>query len=324
MADASAAPSGESSPPVPVGRPPSRWADLGGPVHYVDHGGPEDGPLLVLVHGLGGSLLNWAAVAPTLARTCRVLALDLAGFGRTRGGSRSSSVHANQQLLHRFLTEVAGTPVVLIGNSMGGLITVLQASAHPETVAAAVLVDPALPLGLRSRPDPMVGMAFTAYALPAVGRALLRGNRLVRPPDENARALLRLCCVDLSRIPEDVVTQHLDLARERGGRPDTDAELLVAARSLMWVLARRGRHAQMLRNLRIPVLLLHGDMDRLVPITSARAVATANPSWRFAVAPDTGHVPQLEAPGWTLEQILDWLATDAAGAADLAREARPG
>ncbi len=324
MADASAAPSGESLPPVPAARPPSRWVDLDGPVHYVDHGGPEDGALLVLVHGLGGSLLNWAAVAPTLARTCRVLALDLAGFGRTKGGGRSTSVHANQQLLHRFLTEVAGTPAVLVGNSMGGLITVLQASAHPETVAAAVLVDPALPVGPRSRPDPVVGMAFAAYALPAVGRALLRGNRLVRPPDGTARALLRLCCVDPSRVPEEVVTQHLDLARERGGGPDTDAELLVAARSLMWVLARRGRHAQLLRSLRVPVLLLHGERDRLVPITSARAAAAANPHWRFVVAPDIGHVPQLEAPGWTLAQILDWLATDAAGAADLTREARPG
>ena len=47
--------------------PESRWVDLGGPVHYVDYGGPEDGPLLLLVHGLGGSVLNWAATAPRLA-----------------------------------------------------------------------------------------------------------------------------------------------------------------------------------------------------------------------------------------------------------------
>jgi pimeloyl-ACP methyl ester carboxylesterase len=44
----------------------SRWADLGVPVHYVDHGGPPDGPLLLMVHGLGGSLVNWAALAPLL------------------------------------------------------------------------------------------------------------------------------------------------------------------------------------------------------------------------------------------------------------------
>src|SRR5690349_12827084 len=91
-----------------VSLPPSRWADLDGPVHYVDFGGPDDGPLVVCVHGLGGSHANWLAIAPQLARTCRVLALDLGGFGLTRGGNRGTSLAANTRLLHRFLTEVAG------------------------------------------------------------------------------------------------------------------------------------------------------------------------------------------------------------------------
>src|SRR3954447_17417588 len=107
-----------------VSLPPSRWADLDGPVHYVDFGGPDDGPLVVCVHGLGGSHANWLAIPPqpprprpglALARTCRVLALDLAGFGLTRGGTRHTTVRANTELLHRFIREVAGAPVVLVG-----------------------------------------------------------------------------------------------------------------------------------------------------------------------------------------------------------------
>jgi pimeloyl-ACP methyl ester carboxylesterase len=314
-----------STPPaIPRAVPPSSWAELDGPVHYLDYGGPADAPLTVLVHGLGGSALNWAAVAPALARRCRVLAIDLAGFGRTRSGGRSVSVQSNQRLLHRFLTEVAGSPAILVGNSMGGLITVLQAHEHPHTVAAAVLVDPALPVGPTARPDPLVGMAFTVYAVPALGRRLLGGSRRLRSADENARAVLRLCCADASRVPQDVVGHHLGLARERHADPDVDAELLVAARSLMWVLARRGRHAAMLRGIRVPVLLLHGDRDRLVPIAAARSAAADNPHWRFAVAAGIGHVPQLEAPDWTLDQIETWLDTDAAGAVDLAREAAVG
>ena len=148
-------------------RPQSQWAELGGRrVHFVDHGGPADGPLLVCVHGLGGSLLNWSALAPLLTPTCRVLALDLAGFGRTQGGSDPTSVEANQHLLHRFLTEVAGAPAVVVGNSMGGLIAAMQASAHPETVAGLVLVDPALPTSIRARPHPLVAFAFGLYAVP--------------------------------------------------------------------------------------------------------------------------------------------------------------
>ncbi|MGB7980803.1 MAG: alpha/beta fold hydrolase, partial [Candidatus Nanopelagicales bacterium] len=111
----------------PAHLPESRWADLDGPVHFLDYGGPDGGPLLVCVHGLGGSAINWAAVAPALAGSCRVMALDLAGFGHTRGASRSTSVQANQRLLDRFLTEVAGAPAILVGNSMGGLISILQA-----------------------------------------------------------------------------------------------------------------------------------------------------------------------------------------------------
>ena len=310
---------GQASGPGRAGADSSWWVDLGGPVHYVDHGGPAHGPLLVLVHGLGGSLLNWAAVAPQLARSCRVLALDLAGFGRTRGGERSTSVPANQQLLHRFLTGLTGVPVVLVGNSMGGLITVLQAAAHPETVAAAVLIDPALSVGPRVRPDPLVAAMFTAYTLPPVGRAVLGSQRRLRSPEATARALLRLCCVDPSRVPPEVVAQHVRLARERHDLPDTDAELLVAARSLLWVLARRRRYAELMRAIQVPVLLLHGEKDRLVPVAAARDAAARNPAWRFAVAPDVGHVPQLEAPEWTVGQILDWLGSDAAEAADRTR-----
>jgi pimeloyl-ACP methyl ester carboxylesterase len=92
----------------------------------------------------------------------------------------------------------------------------------------------------------------------------------------------------------------------------------------MWVLARRGKVRAMLRAIRVPVLLLHGDRDRLVPISAARSAASDNPHWRFAVAPGIGHVPQLEAPEWTLRQIRGWLVTDAAEAADLARGAEPG
>jgi pimeloyl-ACP methyl ester carboxylesterase len=301
--------------------PPSRWVDLDGPVHFVDYGGPDDGPLLVCVHGLGGSLVNWAAVAPALSHTCRVLALDLAGFGRTQGGGRSTSVPANQALLHRFLVEVAGTPVIVLGNSMGGTIAAIQASIHPETVAGAVLIDPALPMNARSGSQPLVAAMFGAFVLPWVGRAVLARRRRTRTSDQLVMDLLRLCCEDPSRVPADVVEQHLALARDRRKYPNVDVEMLTAARSLMWLLARPRWFAAMLRGIRVPVLLLHGDRDRLVPIGTARAVAAANPSWRLEIARGVGHVPQLEVPEWTVERILAWLRSDGTAASDLARGA---
>ena len=291
------------------GPPASRWVDLGVPVHYVDHGGPADGPLLVMVHGLGGSLVNWAALAPLLTDTCRVLALDLIGFGHTQAGTHSTSITANQHMLHQFLSEVARGPVILVGNSMGGVITILQATRHPETVTAAVLIDPALPVTVGSQPDPLVSASFGMYAVPHLGRAMLRARRRVRSPEQLAMDVLRLCCVDPARVPADVLEQHFQMARARREYPDIDEHFLGAARSLMHMLTRRSSFEATMKAIRVPVLLLHGEKDRLVAIGASRATAAANPLWRFEVAPDVGHVPQLEVPQWTASCILDWMAT---------------
>src|SRR5947207_15595617 len=107
----------------------SRTIDLDGPVHYADFGGT--GPTLVLVHGLGGSHVNWMAVAPPLARDARVLAVDLAGFGRTPLGERSADVHANRILLDRCLEGVAAGPAVLAGNWIGGCVAMMGAGLAP-------------------------------------------------------------------------------------------------------------------------------------------------------------------------------------------------
>lgn len=287
--------------------PGSRWVDLNGPVHYVDHGGPPGGPLLVCVHGLGGSLVNWAALAPLLTPQVRVVALDLAGFGHTQAGERSSSVHDNQRLLDAFLRTVTGTPVILVGNSMGGLISLLQADAHPASIAGLVLIDPALPVGPGARPSPGVLATFSAFAIPAVGHRVLARRRSRSSADQAARELLELVCADPSKIPAPVMEQHLELARARREYPDIDAQLLTAARSLLWVLANRRRYAAIQQRVRVPVLLLHGELDKLVPVAAARAAAAANPGWRFAVAPGVGHTPQLEAAEWTAAQITGWL-----------------
>jgi pimeloyl-ACP methyl ester carboxylesterase len=260
-------------------------------------------------------------VAPRLAGSCRVLALDLPGFGRTKAGTRKTSVDANQRLLHRFLTDVAGEPAVLVGNSMGGMITVLEASAHPESVSGVVLIDPALPQLRYTRPDPIIAASFAAFALPLVGGRLLERRRLrYRPPAQVAQ-MLRLCCVDPGRVPADLVAQHVALAEERRSHLGVDAQFLLAARTLMRVLARPRSFRAKMRGLRMPVLLVHGAKDRLVPVGAARAAARHNPSWRFEIVDDVGHVPQLEAPDRTAEVILDWLCSEGAPAALRARHA---
>jgi pimeloyl-ACP methyl ester carboxylesterase len=287
----------------------SRWVDLDGAVHYLDYGGPAAGPELVLVHGLGGSAVNWAALAPSLAHHGRVVAPDLAGFGRTQSSGRSTNVAHNAKLLRRFVEEVlGGGPVVLVGNSMGGLISLMLTDRHPELVSGLVLVDPAMPVGIRARPHPAVVAMFAAMAVPAAGRTLVERRRSQQSAEEAAMEVLRLCTVDVSRVPQHVVAMHAELVHERLEYPDVDAELIRAARSLLWVIGRNREYYRMLHRITVPVLLLHGDKDRLVPIAAAERAARTFPEWRFEVAHDIGHVPQLEAPEWTLGKMLDWLA----------------
>ena len=284
----------------------SRTIDLGIPVHYADFGGPDDGPPLVLVHGLGGSHLNWVQIAPTLAERHRVVALDLAGFGLTPGTVRSSSVQANADLLARFVDAVLGRPVVLVGNSMGGMISLLLAAKSPERVAGLVLIDPSLPIP-RQRPDTQVALTFGLYAVPWVGERFVSRFEARYTDRERVLGMVALCFADRSRADAGVVDAGVQLTAYRREIPDSEVQFLGAARSLLAVLRRPRRYDELITSVRAPVLLVHGEMDRLVPVTAARRTATLNPSWHTAFLEGVGHTPQLEVPDRVLELLEPWL-----------------
>lgn len=284
----------------------SRWVDLDGPTHYRDYGGPADGPVLVCVHGLGGSSLNWAAMAPYLTDTYRILAPDLAGHGRTRSLGRSTDVPANTGLVARFLEQVVGGPAVVAGNSMGGMLALHLAAQRPDLVSGLVLVDPAVPFVV-GRPDPLVAAAFASYSIPGVARMSMAARRRAMTPERAAQFLLDLCCVDSSRIPTDVVDAHVAEVRERRDHDTADTDFLAAARSVVRTSALRIAYRDTMRRVQAPVLLLHGTGDRLVPLTAAEAAARLQPEWSFVVLHDVGHAPQLEVPEDTAWVIGDWL-----------------
>ena len=283
----------------------SHLVDLDGPVHYLDFGG--QGPAMVLVHGLGGSHVNWLAAGPLLARGARVLAVDLAGFGHTPPAGRSTGVRANQRLLGRFVEEVAGAPALLVGNSMGGMIALREAAEQPGRVAGLVLVDPSLPRPPGVPLDPLVAAAFAAYAVPGVGERLLASRRTRLGPAGVAREALELCCVDPGRVPPVVVEAGRAEARERAELAWADGAFLTAARSLLIMLSRSRAYLRAVAAVRAPTLMLHGSADRLVPLASARRVARLRPDWGFVVFRDVGHVPQIEDPGRFAATVLRWL-----------------
>jgi pimeloyl-ACP methyl ester carboxylesterase len=284
----------------------SRWADLDGPVHYADFGGPRHAPLAICVHGLGGSHLNWLALAPALTPSCRVLAVDLAGHGLTEAAGRSTTVEANARLLARFLRQVVDTPAILVGNSMGGMIAVLAAAADPGAVSGLVLIDPALPARPGAHPGLLPSLGIVGYALPGVGRLLVTASRRWAGPSRSVESILKVSCVDPSRVPADVVARLVALAQQRLSYPGTESDFIDAFHSTLRMLIAPARYEAAMRALRQPVLLVHGEKDSLV---SAKAASrAADRRWTFEVMPDVGHVPQLEAPEQTAAIVLRWLS----------------
>jgi len=281
--------------------------DLDGPVRYRAWDGPAD-MTFVLIHGLGGSHLNWLQVAPGLAGFGRVLALDLPGFGFSPRDGRGSGLMDERRIVSRFIGELATGRIVLAGHSMGGVIAILQAAVEPASVAGVVLTSSALPWSRGGFPHPAVMGAFALYDTPHVGDRLARVRMRRMDPEQVVRFGLRMITSDPSSIPEDIVRMNVDLLRQRQGDPDAPDAFIDAARSMLRLGKRPDVSARAMSAVACPVLLLHGHRDRFVPSAFAEAVLAGHPTWRGRIFPGLGHAPQMEAPGRWLAEVADWHA----------------
>lgn len=286
--------------------PGSKFVDLDGPVHYVEWEGPAE-RTFVLVHGLGGSYLSWVLVGPRLAERGRVLALDLAGFGLTPRDGRSSKLSANQVLLARFVDELVGGPAVLVGNSMGGAIAMLQAAYEPASAEGVVLSASVFPWARGGVPSPVVLAGFALYRAPRIGEwvAKQRFNRL--SAERITRIGFRIVTANPSSVPEELVGAHVDLLLERQKDPDIAPAFIEATRSLLR-LGERGELARrILDGVKCPVLVIHGYGDRLVPVAFAQAAIASHENWRVRLLPRVGHVPMIEDPDRWMAAVTGWL-----------------
>ena len=106
-------------------------------VHYQDQG---QGPAVVLIHGYGASLASWAGVAPVLATTHRVIAVDLKGFGWTTRPEGDYSPAAQAALVWHVLDKLGVADVAIVGHSWGSSVALAMAVAHPERTRGLRLV----------------------------------------------------------------------------------------------------------------------------------------------------------------------------------------
>jgi pimeloyl-ACP methyl ester carboxylesterase len=286
----------------------SHTVDLGQRVHYVDFGGAADGPRVVFVHGLGGSHNNWTELARELRPYARMVAVDLSGHGLTEPIRLRATVHHNAILLRRFLDEVVAQPAVVVGNSMGGMVSILTAAASGRGIDGVILLDPVLPRAPDAPFDRQVARQFALMSIPGLSERILE-RRLARiPARQRVIGTLNLCFHDPARIPVEVVEAGVALEERRSQFPLVSRAYISATRSLLAVAARANGYRAKMAAITAPVLLIQGDSDRLVPVQNARAIAARFPHWQYVELAGVGHTPQLEAPAEVAAVITQWLA----------------
>lgn len=288
--------------------PPLGTVDLDGPVAFREWEGPGD-TTFVLLHGLGGSHLSWIQAAPGLAGLGRVLALDMPGFGRSPRAGRPTRLIDQQRLLQGFLESRTEGPVVLAGNSMGGVVAILEATMRPDRVVGVILTSSAYPMLRGPLPSPLVLAAFAAYDVPKLGELVVKTRSAALDPESFVRVGLRILTSDPSTIPDDVISLHAEMIADLRADPEAEAAFLDAARSITSYVKSRDAGRRAMSNVRAPVLAIHGRSDRFVPVGYAEAALAAYPAWRGRIFARVGHVPHMEAPARWLTEVADWYAS---------------
>jgi len=214
-----------------------------------------------------------------------------------------------QRVLTRFLDAEAQGPVVLAGNSMGGVVAALEAAMEPERVAGVILTSSVYPMLRGPLPNPLVLGAFAAYDVPRLGELLVKTRSAALDPESFVRVGLRILTSDPSSIPDEVVSLHAAMIADLRADPEAQGAFLDAARSITSYVKSRDAGRRAMSNVRAPVLVIHGRSDRFVPFGYAEAALAAYPAWRGRLFTRVGHVPQMEAPSRWLTEVADWYAS---------------
>jgi pimeloyl-ACP methyl ester carboxylesterase len=132
------------------------------------------------------------------------------------------------------------------------------------------------------------------------------------PVREAVQRVVDVCFADPSRANPAMLEASAALASHRRTMPGCDESLLAAARSLTRFTAQRGRYEAMMAAIKVPVLLIGGEADRLVPVASVHRAAALNPRWDSHILTGVGHTAQLETPNLVIAAVRDWLGRSGA------------
>ncbi|AYA26155.1 Pimeloyl-ACP methyl ester carboxylesterase [Rhodococcus rhodochrous J3] len=273
------------------------------------------GPALLLVHGIGDDSSTWQDVIPHLAEKYTVIAPDLLGHGRSDKPRADYSVAAYANGMRDLLSVLGIESVTVIGHSLGGGVAMQFAYQFPHMVERLVLVASG---GVTKDVHP----ALRLISVPIVSEAL----RVLRLP--GAMPVLRAAGAVLNRVngsplrPGALLHDTSDLVRVLGNLPDPTA-YEAYLRTLRAVVDWRGQVVTMLDRCylteNLPVQLIWGDHDSVIPIAHGYLAHSAMPGSRLEVFRGSGHFPFRDDPMRFLRVVENFLETTAPLEFDLDR-----
>jgi pimeloyl-ACP methyl ester carboxylesterase len=274
-------------------------------VHYKEAGVKEAGkPALVLLHGFGASVFSWREVMAPLALKHRVIAFDRPAFGLTERPLRGEwgtaeewgrgipyGVEAQADLTISLMNELSVEQAVLVGNSAGGAVAMLTALKYPERVQGLILISPAVYNG---------GAPAAAQWLLNTPQMQHLGPLIARRIQDWGIDFMRSAWHDPTQISEDIQAGYLaPLQVQNWDRA-------------LWELTAASRSVglpERLNEFTLPVLVITGDDDRIVPTAQSQRLAQELPNARLTVIPACGHLAHEECPAPTLQAIDQFLAS---------------
>ena len=249
--------------------------------------GPADAPVVILLHGFGGSLETWESWAVVLSKQYRVVRFDLPGFGLTGPDPSGDYTDARTVRVLAALMDALGVQKAsLIGNSLGGKIAWNFAVEYPGRVEKLVLISPD---GFASpgfeygvKPKLPAVMRLLPYTLP---RFMLRMN-------------LAVAYADPKRLSDATLTRYQDMMLAPGDRQ------AMLERMVQVMLVPPGPE---LAKITAPTLILWGERDGMIPFSNSADYVRDIPGARLVALPGLGHVPFEEDPAGSLPPVLAFL-----------------
>jgi pimeloyl-ACP methyl ester carboxylesterase len=265
--------------------PESKQVEIfGQKIHYLEAGAASN-PAVILLHGLGGDVSNWAPTIPALSPKYHVYVIDQVGFGKSDKPVANYRVAMLVEFLDAFYRKLGVEKATLVGNSLGGWTAAAFAIAHPEKVDGIVLVDAA-------------GYSLKRWG----GPELTREAMIALNPStiDGYRRLLSLILYNKAILTDQFLETELAKKFKRGDGYTINSFIESILRGEDTLDGKT-------KSIKVPTLVIWGKNDLLTPLGLGKAFVEDIPGAQLLVIDNCGHVPQVEKPAEFNSALLKFL-----------------